>query len=214
MSSRASRLLAGVLFSQIRGYRAASLIGDLTEEYAQGRSALWYWRQVLLAVITSYLRLLRIHGISFLGATALGAGGVQVCVALIQWMSEFVWHWELATFGVGLTAAYLQSMEHILFWVAWTPLTAVIYCSLGRLIAAIHRSHPKLVVGIFTAFILLSRLPWTIRLFLVDGDDSQYFSYPVQDLIATLICVAGAWLGCIWHLRVGRRLSLPERISP
>jgi hypothetical protein len=214
MSARASRLLAGILSRQIKGYRAESLVGDLTEQYLQGRSASWYWRQVLLAVITSYFRLLRMHGISFLGALALGAGGVQMCIALVQWMSDVVWHRELATFGTGLTAADLQSMEHMLFWVAWTPLTAAIYGALGRLIAAIHSAHPKLVISAFTAFILLSRLPWTIRLFLVYGNDGEFFSDAVQDLVATLICTAGAWLGCLWHLRAERRFNLPERISP
>ena len=203
--------LAGVLLRQIKGYRAESLIGDLAEEYARGRSASWYWRQVLLAVITSYVRLLRIHGLPLFGAITLGAVGVQSCVALIQWVSDMVWHRELAMFGASLTAADLRSLEHILFWVAWTPLTAVIYGILGRLIAAVHRQHPLWVVGIFTAFILQSRLPWTIRLLFVDGDDGQYVPYAVQDLIATVICVAGAWLGYLWHLRAQRRLNLPGR---
>ena len=205
MSSRISRVLAECLLRQVRGYRAESLIGDLMEEYAQGRSALWYWRQVLCAVITSYLRLLRIHGISFASAVALGAGGVQACVALVQWMSEVAWHRELATSGTGPTAGELRAAELILFWVAWTPLTAVIYGFLGRLIAVVYRPHPRWVVGIFMGFILLSRLPWTLRLFLIDADDAGFIPYFVQDLIATLICVSGAWLGCLWHLRVERR---------
>lgn len=214
MMPRESRLLTRALLSQIKGYRAESLIGDLTEQYVQGRGALWYWRQVLLAVITSYLRLVRMHGVSFIGATAVGAGGVQVCIALVQWVSDIVWHRELALFGASPTAAELRSLEHVLFWVAWTPLTAVIYGILGRLIAAIYRQHPQWVVGLFTVFILQSRLPWTIRLFFVDGGDGQYISYAVQDLVATLICVAGAWLGCLWHLRAERRLNLPGRKYP
>jgi hypothetical protein len=213
MNSRMGRMLAGGLLRQIGGYRAESLIGDLTEEYAQGRSGLWYWRQVLLAVLTSYLRHLRIHGIRFLGAIALGAGGVEACIALIQWLSDLVWRKELAIFGAALSAADLQSLELILFWGAWTPLTAVIYGLLGRLIAASHSRHPKWVVGIFISFILISRLPWTVRLFLVDTGDTRYLSYPMQDLIATLLCVAGAWLGCAWHLRAERRLNSINRMS-
>ena len=214
MMPREPCFLTRALLSQIKGYRAESLIGDLTEEYVQGRGALWYWRQVLLAVITSYLRLLRMHGVSLVGAIALGAGGVQACIALVQWVSDIVWHRELALFGAGLTAADLRSLEHVLFWVAWTPLTAVIYCILGRLIAAVYRQHPEWVVGLFTGFILQSRLPWTIRLFFIDGGDGQYISYAVQDLAATLICVAGAWLGCLWHLRAERRLNLSGRKYP
>ncbi len=214
MSSRASRVIAECLLRQVRGYRAESLIGDLMEEYAQGRSALWYWRQVLYAVITSYLRLLRIHGISFASAVALGAGGVQGCVALVQWMSEVAWHRELAMSGTALTAGDLRTAELTLFWVAWTPLTAVIYGFLGRIIAAVYRPHPQWVVGIFMGLILLSRLPWTLRLFLVDFGDTWLVPYPVQDLIATLICASAAWLGCLWHLRVERRSRMPKRILP
>jgi hypothetical protein len=214
MSSRVSRVLAECLLRQVSGYRAESLIGDLMEEYAQGRSACWYWRQLLLAVITSHFRLLRIHGISFSSAVALGAGGVQACVALVQWLSEVAWHRELAMSGAGLTAGDLRAAELTLFWVAWTPLAAVIYGILGRLIAAVYRPHPRWVVGIFMGFILLSRLPWTLRLFLADADDSGFIPYSVQDLSATLICAAAAWLGCLWHLRMERRSWMLKRILP
>ena len=214
MSSRAARVLAECLLRQVGGYRAESLIGDLMEEYAQGRGASWYWRQVLYAVITSYFRLLRIHGLSFFSAIALGAVGVELCVALVQWMSEVAWHRELALSGTGLTAGDLRATELTLFWVAWTPLTAGIYGILGRLIAAVYRPHPRWVVGIFMGLILLSRLPWTLRLFLVDADDTGFIPYSVQDLIATLICVSAAWLGCLWHLRVERRSRLLNRILP
>jgi len=214
MKPRDRGLLTRVLLSQIAGYRAESLIGDLTEQYVQGRGALWYWRQVMLAILTSYLRLLRIHGLSFFGAIAVGAAGVQTCLALVQWMSEAMWRWELAMFGPALTAADLRALEHILFWVAWTPFTAVIYSILGRLIAAIHPAHSRWVVCLFTAFILQSRLPWTIRLFLIDEGDGLYVSYAVQDLTATLICVVGAWLGFLFHLRTQRHIELPERELP
>ena len=33
------------------GYQSESLAGDLFEEYQQGRSRLWYWMQVLAAVV-------------------------------------------------------------------------------------------------------------------------------------------------------------------
>ena len=30
-----------------------SLIGDLAEEYGQGRSRVWYWRQVKIAIVAA-----------------------------------------------------------------------------------------------------------------------------------------------------------------
>ena len=214
MKSRIRRLITAGVVRQIGGYRAESLIGDLTEEYAHGRSAFWYWRQVLVAVLTSYLRYLRLHGMTFLGAVALGAVGVEGCITLVHWLSDLMWREELATYGAALSAADLQSMELILFWGAWTPLTAVIYFVLARLIAASHSPHPNWVVGIFILLILISRLPWTVRLFLVATSDTRCLSYPVQDLIATMLCVVAAWLGGSWHLGADQRLNSITRMPP
>ena len=33
------------------GWHSESLEGDLIEQYAQGRSRLWYWRQVAMAIV-------------------------------------------------------------------------------------------------------------------------------------------------------------------
>jgi len=194
---KAHRLPRGTswLLRQVSGYRAESLIGDLAEQYASGRGAAWYYRQVMLAVVSSHLRLVRLHGVRFLGAIALGAGGVPLCVALIQWLSDIFWHSEMLLWGSSLPEYRLRTLDLVMFWVAWTPLTALLYGIVGRLVAHIYRPHPKLVVGIFVCVILASRLPWTFKLFLFDMDDSQYVSYPVQDLIATLLCVASAWYG-------------------
>jgi hypothetical protein len=40
-------------------YRRESLAGDLFEEYQQGRSQVWYWRQVIAAVFAARIRPIR-----------------------------------------------------------------------------------------------------------------------------------------------------------
>jgi hypothetical protein len=42
------------------GPRRGSLIGDLTEAYRNGRSAAWYWRQALTAIVADVNQSLRI----------------------------------------------------------------------------------------------------------------------------------------------------------
>ena len=37
------------------------LIGDLTEEYARGRSRLWYWWQVVVALVAGLFQEVRTH---------------------------------------------------------------------------------------------------------------------------------------------------------
>ena len=187
---------------QVSGYRAESLIGDLAEQYASGRGTLWYYRQVIIAVANSHLRFVRLHGVRLLGALALGAVGVPLCISLVQWLSDIFWHHEMLMFGSSVAGNRLRTIDLVMFWVAWTPLTTLLYGIIGRLVAHVYRPHPKLVVCSFVCFILASRLPWTFRLFLFDMDDAQYVSYPVQDLIATLLCVAGAWVGGLWQVSV------------
>ena len=53
--------------------RLHSLIGDLAEEYANGRSGAWYWQQALGTVALDFLRALRTHPLSFIVATITGA---------------------------------------------------------------------------------------------------------------------------------------------
>ena len=43
------------------GHRNDALSGDLLEEFLSGRSANWYWRQVLAAIATASFREVRTH---------------------------------------------------------------------------------------------------------------------------------------------------------
>lgn len=42
------------------GYRSEALAGDLFEEYQQGRTHAWYWRQTAAAILVGGTRLLRV----------------------------------------------------------------------------------------------------------------------------------------------------------
>jgi hypothetical protein len=49
------------------GARNDFLLGDLVEEYGQGRSRAWYWRQVLVALLVNFGRELCARGDSLVG---------------------------------------------------------------------------------------------------------------------------------------------------
>jgi hypothetical protein len=61
------RLAVWMLSRILRGRRSEALIGDLAEEYRQGRSRTWYWRQALWAIVVE----LREHPPRRLGLGAL-----------------------------------------------------------------------------------------------------------------------------------------------
>ena len=45
----------------VSGPRRESLLGDLIEQYRQGRSGIWYWRQVLAAILVGTVHDLAAH---------------------------------------------------------------------------------------------------------------------------------------------------------
>src|SRR5262245_26341831 len=50
MTMKPPRLATWILESLVDGPHRDGLIGDLHEQFAEGRSAAWYWRQTILAV--------------------------------------------------------------------------------------------------------------------------------------------------------------------
>lgn len=53
------RLASWLLRRFVAGPQRESLIGDLDERFVSGRSSLWYWRQVVSAILVGVVRDLR-----------------------------------------------------------------------------------------------------------------------------------------------------------
>ena len=66
------------------------IAGDLLEEYQQGRSRLWYWREVIVAILTGTWSEVKQHSLSLLGAIAMG------------WILDLAWHSVITPFEYSL----------------------------------------------------------------------------------------------------------------
>jgi hypothetical protein len=55
------RLLQWILEHLEAGNGGDALTGDLAEEFRSGRSAMWYWRQVIGALLIGWLNAMRSH---------------------------------------------------------------------------------------------------------------------------------------------------------
>jgi hypothetical protein len=53
MTHRAAPRLASWLLKRL-GYENEPLAGDLLEEFHDGRTAIWYWRQVMTTILWMY----------------------------------------------------------------------------------------------------------------------------------------------------------------
>lgn len=194
------KLAAWLLYHHVRGYRADSLAGDLTEEYARGRGNGWYWGQVLSAVAGSYQRALRMYGLRLLIALAVGWCAVFLGIAMLGWL------WAVAQHGLsaltGLAPAQQPSSPYGFHDLAWIFLAACLDVAVGRLVVRIHRPHPRLVAGAFALSILAYRVPTLYAGVLGAVVDPQLTPLLAQELVATLSWMTCAWLGGLWQRRV------------
>ena len=130
-----------------------SLIGDLIEQYRDGRSAAWYWGQVLRAIIASMTENLIAH--KFMAVRALGLG-----LALYSLLSfAVVWVWTVAQ---GWMGGPLISCEPDAFWCQFSSnqfsaeLLVYSACVLsGWMMARLHGEHAMAAVWLYSAAVLL-----------------------------------------------------------
>ncbi len=87
-----TRLASWILQRLAGGPQRESLIGDLDEQRARGRSPLWYWRQVISAIMVGVASDLGDHKLLAAGSAglsfAIAFAWVQSTLALYVWTSE------------------------------------------------------------------------------------------------------------------------------
>jgi hypothetical protein len=99
--SKPPAIATWLLEHAVLGREHESLIGDLLEEFGCGRSVMWYWRQVLGAILISVLTELRDEwtaaGLAVVGTLAFVAG-CTTCILSDFWQRELttaVIYWEV-----------------------------------------------------------------------------------------------------------------------
>ena len=137
-----------------------SLIGDLVEEYRRGRSRVWYWRQVLIAIGASLLQEIRAQ--RRLAVRALVTG----------WALVFLFFWSVWVPLFQFLRRMLPASWSTVRWVyvrGWivpngiAVLMVVLSCigglCLGWVIARLHRPQQRTAILTFVASWFVSLLP-------------------------------------------------------
>jgi hypothetical protein len=160
---RAPPFLALWCLSRLSGTRNEALVGDLVERFAEGETPVWFWRQTLMTLASTFGREARQHGLSFLRALAAAA-----VVLLLMWNLEPL-----------LTNKILHFETHALF--EWDPLwlhhrgwkvafltlqalhVGMWFAAIGWLAPRIHRAHPRLIVTVCAIVVFALYLPELTR---------------------------------------------------
>ncbi len=122
--------LATALLELIPPRTSAGLIGDLIEEYRNGRSRTWYWRQTIVALMISAFREGREHKLQASSAIVLG----YLCGASLTYVTT-----SIAARLIGGYTAYL----------VFLPLGLVSAAASGWIVS---RSHSRAMVLVWAVF--------------------------------------------------------------
>jgi hypothetical protein len=148
--------------------RFEPLIGDLTEQFAQGRSRLWYWRQALGATAIHLVGILRAHGPSFLAALVVGC----ILNALLEHCCSLTFqpvYQNLA--AVKLRPWSTDALLHLAGMMANTLSWCAICITSVWVVTRVHRSNPRAVLLAFVAALLAQRVPGIAVLIVNAGAD-------------------------------------------
>lgn len=185
---RSSDSIAVRLFERL-GLDAA-LIGDLVEESAGGRSTIWYWKQVLIAIWIGTWGAIFDHKVLALRAVATGCA-----TNYIFWFLYLRFLRPVLPITVGPIRSWITNLSFILLT---QPVT-------GWVVARTHRARPVPMVSVFAIWSVLWGVVTTIEfsyvwMLLVDSFDQPRFRpylarYLAEFFVPTLAVVLGLLLG-------------------
>jgi hypothetical protein len=128
-----------------------ALLGDLLEQHRNGRSAAWYWRQVIGAIVTGVRKDIRDHPILALRAIATGWIVLLLIFAMgdrtAEAIANYAWNWSRHKDGYG-------DWRWSPFWVA---ASCVSYCGFAIsawAVARLHAAHGMAMVLAYLASVL------------------------------------------------------------
>jgi hypothetical protein len=172
---------AQALLRQLRGRYSESLEGDLLEEFAAGRTGLWYCRQVLSALYERAYRVIRQQA-----ATALAAA---------LFFAVSLWLIAPATWRIMGWARSLDSLQFLvlLAWLTGVPLV------LGGVagLAARHKRSGAILLGAALVYFTPLTLPFTFAACdLCTRSEEPVASGAIQlltPIVSALLAGIGAW---------------------
>ena len=162
-----------------------AVIGDLAERYSRGGRALWYWRQVIVAVVVSAIQNIYNHKLLTLRDLALGWGVLWIAGGTL---TRFLWavteQWSPASFYPTVNSwkplwtyaefAYVFQQALGMGIALLTPFLSGII--VGWIVARVHHPHDRSLLLLLNATYMfetigpLSRwVAWTTTILLVVG---------------------------------------------
>jgi hypothetical protein len=155
------------------GKTCESLVGDLIEQYRNGRSGSWYWRQALGSIVTGAGGDVRDHKLLAIRAVLVGLAAMWAFGALARFSLQILW--VFSSGGVYLGGHWVR-LDY--GWIRYRMYMAFLLTLLGSagsgwIVGRFHRDHQAPMVFAFVVAVVLAAMVqlatqvrlvgWTIR---------------------------------------------------
>ncbi len=142
-------------------YRNTPLVGDLLEQYARGRSRVWFWSQALIAISTRSWNDVASHKLLTLRALAIGWATTSLLSRLLNRLTHKnapypIQRWPIA-FGYRHFGTNIPGF-------GWQVFGCVAPLAAGWIVGRLHRQYQMAMVLLFAVsleVVFLVTLPWT-----------------------------------------------------
>lgn len=172
------------------------LIGDLMEEYRRGRSVLWYWTQVLAAIVVGSLKQLGAHKLLAIRALIVGYASIVAGAWLFMPLNRWIlmpWFFSRGWHGHAVLMLQLVSI---------LPASAV-YFGAGWIVGRTHRPNSMAMLLPFITLMTCLMLPRVCRLVWDSSTNGRYLPYLAIAVIGLVAMVLAAiWGGLVGSGRV------------
>jgi len=137
----------------VSGPRRESLLGDLIEQYRLGRSGMWYWRQVLAAIVVGNAHDLASHKLLALRALTVGWTLYYLFAFPVTWAGGIAENWVSHQVIVCEPTSFSCQ-----FWRNQFSVELLVYVAAavsGGIVARLHHKHWVAMLSLYAASVLL-----------------------------------------------------------
>jgi len=196
------RLATWLLVRLASGEKRESLIGDLAEQYRNGRSASWYWRQTLGSIATGAWGEVRDHKLLAVRAVLIGLASMWVFSAAARFALQVLW--TLATGGVyiggrwiRLDYGWIRNRIYIAFL-----LTLFGSAASGWIVGRLHRDREApMVLAYLTSAVVLAIVQLAVQIRLIGWTIRPVVQYPQTIVLFFILVPIAILFGGLMSLR-------------
>lgn len=174
--------------------RFEPLFGDLAEQFEEGRSRLWYWRQAVGTLAIELGRLSGTHGPSFSAAVCTGC----VLISLWHFIRPFVFQ-PLNLLYMGHPHSTMESIAALTSCLVVVTANGALSFFSVWVITRIHRTYRRALLMVFVTVLTAQCIPGIVRV-MVGSSAGTDFAFALRaelmkaSLQAVYTLVIGLWV--------------------